>query len=328
MINVSVIVPVYKVPLDYLKDCFDSLLAQTMQECEFIVVSDGAPEAEDSICEEYAVKDPRFKFYRREHAGVSATRNFAISQAQGEYITFVDSDDWIENESCELIYKKAVESNSDIILWECSLTDSNRTITKQLTFQNENKKYILSNALARYNQNSSLCRIVVCKLYKKSFLKREKILFNEDLSLGEDTVFNYQALEKGSIFILHESLYQWRLHENSASHKYRPDYWNTISKTLTYYKQIAPNNQVDISNSSFLNFIGSWGISFFNKKNKKSISEQVSDVKNLWKSQDLQELLTNLHTEQLQPIYRIEACFLKRNIFILLWLHAIKNKIF
>ena len=118
MIKVSVIVPVYKVPLKYLRECFASLLAQTMQECEFIVVADGAPDAECSVCEEYASKDSRFNFFRREHAGVSATRNFGISQAQGEYITFVDSDDWIEPNCCEDLFNYALENNSDVVLFD------------------------------------------------------------------------------------------------------------------------------------------------------------------------------------------------------------------
>ena len=79
MIKVSVIVPVYIVPLEYLQTCLDSLIAQTMRECEFIIVSDGALETECSICENYAKRDSRLKFYKRAHAGVSATRKSAVS---------------------------------------------------------------------------------------------------------------------------------------------------------------------------------------------------------------------------------------------------------
>ena len=118
MIKVSVIVPVYKVPLEYLRACLDSLTAQTMQECEFIIVSDGAPEAECSICDEFATKDSRFKFFKQEHAGVSAARNFGIEQAQGEYIIFVDADDWIKSETCEITYTFAKDNNSDIVLFD------------------------------------------------------------------------------------------------------------------------------------------------------------------------------------------------------------------
>ena len=114
-IKVSIIVPVYKVPLEYLRDCLDSLNAQTLQECEFIVVSDGAPEAECSICEEYAAKDSRFKFFKREHAGVSATRNFGIKQALGEYISFVDSDDWIERDYTSIL--ASLKNNPDVVFF-------------------------------------------------------------------------------------------------------------------------------------------------------------------------------------------------------------------
>ena len=118
MIKVSVIIPVYKVPLEYLQACFDSLAAQTMQECEFIVVSDGAPNEERSICEEYAAKDSRFNFFKQEHAGVSATRNYGIDQAQGKYIAFVDADDWIDPETNQIVYDYAFENDSDIVFWD------------------------------------------------------------------------------------------------------------------------------------------------------------------------------------------------------------------
>ena len=135
MIKVSVIVPIYKVPVEYLRECLDSLASQTEQECEFIMVSDGAPAAECSICKEYSDKDFRFKFLIREHAGVSATRNYGIEQAQGEYITFVDSDDWIEKETCSLAYNYAKENDSDVVLWDsCHFSEKKNFFGK---YQNE-----------------------------------------------------------------------------------------------------------------------------------------------------------------------------------------------
>ena len=115
---VSIIVPIYKVPLEYLRACLSSLTAQTMQECEFILVSDGASKAECSVCEEYTVKDSRFKFFDQEHAGVSVARNYGIDQAQGEFITFVDADDWIEPMTCETTYAYAMQNNSDMVFWD------------------------------------------------------------------------------------------------------------------------------------------------------------------------------------------------------------------
>ena len=131
-INISVIIPVFTVPLEYMRACFDSLKNQTMQECEFVVVSDGAPEEESSICEEYVNKDARFKFFRREHAGVSAARNFGIEHAQGEYIVFVDSDDKTTKDFCSAIYSSAKKWNSDILLFEQNLENRNTVSTFSL----------------------------------------------------------------------------------------------------------------------------------------------------------------------------------------------------
>ena len=120
-IKVSVILPVYKVPLEYLRDCLDSLIAQTLRECEFIMVSDGAPEAECSVCEEYVARDSRFKFFKCEHAGVSVARNFGINQAQGEYTSFVDSDDLVSPEIFQKAYDFSKKENSDIVFWNMLL---------------------------------------------------------------------------------------------------------------------------------------------------------------------------------------------------------------
>ena len=95
MIEISVIVPVYNTPSEYLRECFDSLTVQILPECEFIIVLDGSPDAAISICEEYAGKDSRFKIFNQPHSGVSAARNFGIDHAQGKYIAFVDGDDFL-----------------------------------------------------------------------------------------------------------------------------------------------------------------------------------------------------------------------------------------
>lgn len=326
MIKVSVIVPVYKVSLEFLRECFDSLLAQTMKECEFIVVSDGAPDAECSVCEEYAKRDPRFKFFRREHAGVSATRNFGIGQAQGEYITFVDSDDWIDKDTCQLVYKAACESKTDIILWECAETNINKKVTNRLSYNTNNKEDILSHIFVRSNSSAALSQLTVCKLYKNSFLKNNNILFNEKLPIEEDTVFNFQALEKGSATVLHRTLYYWRKHNDSSCHKYREDIWAILHKAMLCYKEIAPTYNQQISNATLIAFYECWGKCYFNKKNTKSVKEKVNDVISLWQSKDLQDLLLDLDLKKISRFYQVETWFLQHNIFLPLWLHAIKNR--
>ena len=150
-VKISVIIPVFKVPQEYLRACLDSLAAQTLQETEFIIVSDGAPDAENHICEEYIQKDSRFKFFKKEHAGVSAARNYGVKLAQGEYISFVDGDDWIEPGILEDAYKTIGKKEVDIIFWNCVIAHKKKNQT--IRFANVDQKELSIEDLAEVRKN-------------------------------------------------------------------------------------------------------------------------------------------------------------------------------
>ncbi|MBQ6799361.1 MAG: glycosyltransferase [Oscillospiraceae bacterium] len=110
---ISVIVPVYRVEL-YLRPCIESILAQTLQEIEIILVDDGSPDRCGELCEEYAAKDPRIRVIHKENGGLSSARNAGLEIAQGEYIGFVDSDDRVDPDMFEFLYRNLEESGADI----------------------------------------------------------------------------------------------------------------------------------------------------------------------------------------------------------------------
>lgn len=115
---ISVIVPIYKVE-DYLRRCVDSLLAQTCGDFELILVDDGSPDRCGEICDEYAAKDPRIFVIHKENGGLSDARNAGLEIARGEYIAFVDSDDWVSPRYLELLLKALESTGSDIC--ECGI---------------------------------------------------------------------------------------------------------------------------------------------------------------------------------------------------------------
>ena len=208
MIKISVIVPVYKVPLEYLRACLDSLVVQTMQECEFIVVSDGAPEAENSTCEEYATKDFRFKFFKKEHAGVSAARNYGINQAQGEYITFLDCDDWFA--------ENALQKFNDLM----EINQAEIGIANTQKIWNSGKKQTLfdfynhiEKALLKRIPNVGVCGFVL----RNDIIKEHHVSFLEGLKLSEDRVFfsEYYLYCKKIAFIS-DIVYFYRQHSTSV----------------------------------------------------------------------------------------------------------------
>lgn len=111
--KVSVIVPVYNVE-KYLKECLDSLVNQTLKNIEIILVDDGSTDSSAEICEEYAKNDSRIKIIKQQNQKQGAARNRGLNEAKGEYVGFVDSDDWIDLDFYEKLYNSAVENNADI----------------------------------------------------------------------------------------------------------------------------------------------------------------------------------------------------------------------
>lgn len=122
MVKVSVIVPVYNTA-QYLVKCLDTLVNQTLEEIEIIVVNDGSTDDSQKIIEDYALKFPQIKSYVKTNGGLSDARNFGLEKASGEFIGFVDSDDFVSEEMFELLYKKAIEHEAEIVF--CDLEKVN-----------------------------------------------------------------------------------------------------------------------------------------------------------------------------------------------------------
>ena len=114
--KVSVIIPVYNVER-YLRRCLDSCVKQTLDEVEILVIDDGSPDQSWSIIEEYEQRYPMIKGYRKPNGGLSDTRNFGLNLAVGEYVFFLDSDDFILEDTLLSLYQKAKEEDSDLVCW-------------------------------------------------------------------------------------------------------------------------------------------------------------------------------------------------------------------
>ena len=116
MVKVSIIVPIYKVE-KYLKRCLESLVSQTFQEIEIICVNDGSPDQSQKIVDEYVEKYPHLvKGYLKENGGLSDARNYGLNLASGDYVAFIDSDDWVEPEMIEKMYRAAREQEADLVI--------------------------------------------------------------------------------------------------------------------------------------------------------------------------------------------------------------------
>lgn len=182
---ISIIVPVYKVE-KYLPRCLDSILAQTFTDFECILVDDGSPDNCPAICDEYASRDNRIIVIHQENKGVAVARDTGLKKTQGKFIYFVDSDDWIEPNALELLYKKQQETDADIVLGNMKtigLWKNVPCIQPKISNEMSPIAYYLIYAI----------RAMWAKLYKRDLFLEYNV---PETNIGEDIMVNVQLFSK------------------------------------------------------------------------------------------------------------------------------------
>lgn len=225
--KISVIVPVYKAE-NYLHRCVDSLLAQTFQDFEILLVDDGSPDCSGEICDEYARKDKRVRVFHKENGGVSSARNLGLDNARGEWICFVDSDDWVEEDMlatiCSLIQSKG---QIDILFFGFQYDYPQAQIGKKQEVKKEMKyaycdtiETILRSCywLEKMGAFGWTCN----KMFRWEIIQSNKIRFDETVSLHEDHLFtlDYVRYVKNLVMMPYYP-YHYRVLDDSLMNKKR-----------------------------------------------------------------------------------------------------------
>ena len=196
MVKISVIVPVYNVE-KYLKKCLDSILNQTLKDIEVICIDDGSTDSSLQILKEFSNKDSRVVVISQDNSGPAKTRNKGIELATGEYLTFVDSDDWIELDALEKLYDNATLNNSEVVLFNAIEHRINNNFHKRIYLPiDDNIDY--SNFVFDYNYRRNLVMnyffVIWSKLYKTSFLRNNGLHFDGSLKMFEDVPFHIETM--------------------------------------------------------------------------------------------------------------------------------------
>ena len=217
----SVIIPVYNVE-NYLNECLDSVTSQTLEDMEIICIDDGSTDNSPDILKEYSKKDKRIKIITKENGGQATARNLGIKEAQGEYIAFVDSDDFIEPTMFEKLYTKAKDNNLDIAMCKIATYDNQteeikdnvwyymlgvfRDFEKDIFNHKDTKEFTCHIAVTPYN-----------KLYKTTLLKENNILFPEGLIFEDEKFFYDTYLRAKRVSIVDEFLYYYRINRKGST---------------------------------------------------------------------------------------------------------------
>ena len=191
MCKISIIIPIYNTGI-FLKKCVQSVIGQTLSDIEIILVDDGSTDESSRICDELASKDRRIKVIHKKNEGVSIARNAGIDIAQGEYIGFIDSDDWIERDMYHDLYHKAKETNAEIVMCDAITKYADRedeadTITQLKSSGIIKRQDISPNLLIEIAGSAWRC------IYKRTFIEGNNIRFPENLKISEDRIFNILA---------------------------------------------------------------------------------------------------------------------------------------
>lgn len=225
---ISIIVPIYNVE-KYLNKCIESIVNQTYENIEIILIDDGSNDNSGIICDEYAKKDNRIIVVHKENGGVSSARNKGLKIAKGEWISFVDADDWIEQNFCQTLLNKVTQEQADIALCGYNRITDNRiekiNANNQEVFLNSNEYLVKS---LNPQTGFGFCHM---KLIKKEVLK--SISFNERIEVGEDALFNIQLSTyiKKAVF-LKQPLYNYRINNQSVVKRYDENYANKYLKSM------------------------------------------------------------------------------------------------
>ncbi|EAZ84765.1 glycosyltransferase [Lysinibacillus sp. FSL M8-0216] len=257
MVLVSVIVPVYNAE-NYLNKCLTSICHQSLKDIEIITINDGSEDQSLTVLQNFAQVDARITVLDTDNGGVSKARNLGMEQAKGQYITFVDADDWLELTMLEELFLACRLTGSNIV--KCDLFWQEEIGSRQLYYPS--KTYFTYSATACLNKlfteiGEKHFGFASCKLYKKSFIDLHKLKFDETMNFAEDTVFLTRAVIKNqSICYVPKQLYYYNVgNQNSLTSRAMSNVRNNYD--LLYKKlseELQSGEVYEKVKNSFLNY--------------------------------------------------------------------------
>lgn len=233
---ISIIVPIYNVE-KYFDRCMKSLLNQTYTNLEIILIDDGSPDGCPIKCDNYAKIDKRVKVIHKVNEGLGLARNSGLSLAKGEYIVFVDSDDYVTLDMCEILYNEAYLSNADIVYGNVYYDNNGRISYKNILdkkiWENNEVKELLLDLIATNPKikEDTIMEVSVWKaLFKKSIFDKYDIKFeSERRFISEDVIFDIDYISKvNKVVMLPNPVYYYCVNPNSLSKTFRIDRFEKV----------------------------------------------------------------------------------------------------
>lgn len=286
--SISVIIPVYNVE-KYLSKCLDSIINQTFNDIEIICVDDCSTDNSLQILNDYANKDSRIKVIRLDkNRRQGGARNAGLDVATGKYITFIDSDDYVDSNYCEILYNNMIENDVDLVianLTNYTLSDNDKLIELKKNFAKYDRKSEWPSGILNFSLNDDLSIISrpVAKLYRADIINQAQIRFPEN-SIQEDEAFYWYYMSfVNKLFVLHQSIYNRLLHEESTMFKkiYKnqnlEDFLKILKEIYKFLKKNKLFNKYKKRYKDYFNVVTRSILNneYLSKKDKKRINSYI-----------------------------------------------------
>lgn len=324
MPKISIIVPVYRVE-QYLDQSVRSLLDQTYPDLEIILVDDGSPDSCGAMCDRYAAQDARIKVIHKENGGLSSSRAAGIAAATGDYLTFVDGDDWIDPDAFELCVQCIRRDDADCILYGYvkeypGVSIPVHLFDEEFSYDPERSEELVHRRLVglvgeelshpeRIDQLASTCM----KLYRIDAARRGRIVSERETGTNEDSIFNLYALENCRISYLDRCFYHYRkTNEQSITAKYKPELAEKWDVMYRYFREyIDQSGRADVYEEAYYNRVACGMIGL-------GLNEITADTSIFRKARRLREILGKGEYRRAFRQLEISHCPLKWKVFFLL----------
>jgi len=326
-IMISIVVPVYNVPENYLRKCIESLIDQTLLNIEIILVDDGCPSQGGFICDTYAEMDSRIKVIHQENKGLSGARNTGLYASSGQYITFVDGDDWIDSDMCEALSNAAESGRYDVVFCSQVKEYTHTSVPSQIkyndhqTFNREGCKYLQEKVFDFYSKISTTHG----KIINRQLLLSHNIDFDADLRQGaEGHDFNLRlfGVAESALFIARH-YYHYTYNEHSISA-------NTSEKNNEYVLSCYVKMKKYVENSDnkdnllaglynrMIHVVLTTAVSgYFNPANTASYQDKVIGYKKFLSHPLIKESMKKASLNSVNTTKRITLFFVKHRCFLL-----------
>ena len=329
---VSVVIPVYNVE-NYLRQCMDSVVNQTYSNLEIVCVNDGSPDRSIDILRDYEQKDKRIRIVEIENQGLSGARNVGTSHCTGDYLLYLDSDDWIDLDTVEVALRAATENHVDIVLWNyvkeyLQSSQPVKVFDKETLFQNDDYKRLYQRLVGLTGDQLShpeQCDSISTawgKLYKMSIIKEHDIQYVDTKIIGtEDLLFNAEVFKYcNSAVALPNSFNHYRKsNASSLTRNFKPEFFKQSCELQRRLRAVC--DEVDylhqsLSNRTALSLIG---LGLRVVTSKISFLQQLKRLKEIITTPSYKAAFKDLDTQYMPIHWKVFFFCAKNRLILSVW---------